>query len=48
MEYIIIDLRTKRALYGLLGKTIKFSNEAAAEEFGKQICFEYLVVGILI
>jgi hypothetical protein len=46
MEYIIIDLKTNKALYGLSGKTIKFSTEKAANEFGKQICLNYIVVEI--
>ncbi len=46
MKYIIIDLRTNKALYALEGKTIKFSTELAAEEFAKQMCIKYIVLGI--
>jgi hypothetical protein len=46
MEYIIINMDTKRAIYGLERKTVRFSTELAAEEFAKQICENYLVVGI--
>jgi hypothetical protein len=46
MEYIIIDLRTNKALYALEGKTIRFSTEQGAEEFAKQMCLTYIVIGI--
>jgi len=46
MEYIIIDLKTNKALYALEGKTIRFSTQLAAEEFAKQMCLNYIVVGI--
>lgn len=46
MKYITINLHTKKALYGLKGKTICFSSESAANEFGQQICVKYIVVEI--
>jgi hypothetical protein len=46
MEYIIIDLKTNKALYALEGKTIRFSTQLAAEEFAQQMCLNYIVVGI--
>jgi len=32
MKYIIIDLRTKKPLYGINNKTVQFSTEEAANE----------------
>ena len=49
MKWIIIDLKTRRALYGVLGKTLKFSTKEIAEEVASQF-FEkaetYMVVQI--
>ena len=47
MKYIIIDLNTKKALYGLNGITLTFSTEIAAQELAIQMCSKnYLVVAI--
>ena len=45
-KYIVIDLKTHKSLYGLEGKTIVFSTDIAADEFGRQRCNLYLVVEI--
>ena len=42
MKYIIIDLSTDKALYGIENKTIQFSTYEAAEELAKQLCRNYI------
>ena len=47
MKYIIIDLTTYKALYGLKGITLNFSTEESAQELAIQMCSRnYLVVTI--
>jgi hypothetical protein len=37
MKWIIIDLRTSKALYGVNGKTLLFSTKEIAEELAIQL-----------
>jgi len=46
MKFIIIDLKTKKAITNLEGKTIVLSSEIAADELAKQICKLYLIAEI--
>lgn len=47
MKYIIVDLNTSKALYGLGGITLMFATELAANELAVQMCSRnYLVIAI--
>jgi len=48
MKYIIIDLNTKKALYGLNSKTLEFTNLEAAIELANQFFQkgDFIVVSI--
>lgn len=49
MKYIIVDLVTKKALYGVKQKTLVFSSEAIAIEVAKQFFFNdenYIIIEI--
>jgi|LakMenE01Jun11ns_1017448.scaffolds.fasta_scaffold6897016_2 hypothetical protein len=51
MKYIIVDLRTKKALYGAGNKTLSFSSFELADEVGSQFFLnkeEYMVIGCFI
>jgi hypothetical protein len=44
--WIVVDMSTQKALYGLNGKTLKFLSELEAENFGKQICNSFNTLSI--
>lgn len=51
MKYIIIDLKTTKALYGINNKTLSFSTYDIAEEVAKQFFNEksdYLIISCYI
>lgn len=46
-KFIVIDPSNDyKALYGMEGKTLMFSTYDAADELGKQICLDYIVIEI--
>lgn len=51
MKYIIIDLRKKTALYGILNLTLLFDSEDEANNIGAQFFHDpahFVVIGITI
>lgn len=51
MKYIVVDLRTKKALYGVGNKTLTFSSHEIAEEVGSQFFFskdDYMIIACFI
>lgn len=47
-KYIIINLSTKCALYGLEYKTLTFNTYDSAENLANQLCNSYMIVKISI
>jgi hypothetical protein len=51
MKYIVVDLKTKKALYGAGNKTLTFSTVEIAEEVGSQFFVnkeEYMIIACFI
>jgi len=51
MKYIVVDLRTKQALYGAERKTLRFSSPEIAEEVGSHFFVnkeDYMIVACFI